>query len=63
MMGIQQCETISAYSLCLENLTGDIHYNTLSGFWSLLPVKSPMEIQDHPLKIVQHYCLKQEAGT
>lgn len=22
-----------------------------------------MEIQDHPLKIVQHYCLKQEAGT
>lgn len=22
-----------------------------------------MEIQDHPLKIIQHYCLKQEAGT
>lgn len=22
-----------------------------------------MEIQDHPLKIVRHYCLQQEAGT
>lgn len=62
-MELQSCKIISVYSLWLRNLTGYVQNNTLSGSWNPLPVKSPMEIQDHPLKIVQHYCLEQEAGT
>lgn len=58
-MELQEWKTISIYSLWLGNLTGYVQHNA----WSPWPVKSPMEIQDHPLKIAQHYCLKQEAGT